>query len=317
MKLSRQEALATIGGGLAVVPSAVRAQAAPATIRMAAPPAEQEVPLYYAMRTGLFERAGIKIEMAKMGSGAAVAAAIAAGALDIGLSSMLAIILGHARGVPFRIVAPAGLWLPDNEGGLLVSTSSPLRTAKDFEGKTIQAAAVNDVNSLAMWSWMEQNGADYSTIKVVEIPQSAAPAALEQGRVDGITVSNPAFTVAMASGKARLVTNIWSAISPRILLVCWFSTSNWVGRNRGVAERFGRIIAEAATYCNTHVEETVGDLVEITGLDRSLAAKMKRSFQTPSVKAAEIQPIIDVAAKYKILEKSYPAGEIIAETAVK
>src|ERR1700681_1795164 len=75
MKLSRQQALATIGGSLAVVPSTVRAQAAPATIRMAAPPAEQEVPLYYAMRTGLFERAGIKIEMAKMGSGAAVAAA--------------------------------------------------------------------------------------------------------------------------------------------------------------------------------------------------------------------------------------------------
>ena len=85
---------------------------------------------------------------------------------------------------------------------------------------------------------MDQNGADSSTLKVVEIPQSATPAALEQGRVDGITVTNPAFTIATAGGKARFVANIFSAISPRFLNVLWFSTTGWVERNHAVAERF-------------------------------------------------------------------------------
>ena len=267
------------------------------------------------MRAGLFERAGIKIDLTKGASGAATAAAVAAGALDIGLSSMLAIVLGHARGIPLTIVAPSGLFLPDTQGGLLVLNSSPLLDAKDFNGKTIAAAAVNDINSLGMWSWMDKNGGDSSTIKVVEIPQAAQPAALEQGRVDGITVSNPAYTVAMSTGKVRLVANIWSAISPRILLVCWFSTMGWVERNHSVAERFGRVIAEAATYCNGHVAETIDDLVTLSGLDRELVIRMKRTFQTPTVAAAEIQPMIDGAAKYKMLAKSFPAGEIIAGTA--
>jgi NitT/TauT family transport system substrate-binding protein len=317
MKLSRQQALATIAAGLTLRPAGAGAQAAPATIRIGAPPTEQMLPGVYAMRAGLFERAGIKIELTKMPSGAAVAAAIAAGALDIGNSSMLAIVLGHSRGVPFTIVAPSGLWLPTSEGGLVAASSSPLRTAKDFVGKTISAAAVNDINSLAMKAWMDQNGADSSSLKVVEIPQLAAPVALEQGRVDGITVTNPAFTLATSGGKARLVANIWSAISPRLLLVCWFSTTSWVERNRGVAERFSRVIAEAATYCNSHVEETIGDLVDLTGLDRSLVARMKRTFQTTTVSAGEVQPLIDVAAKYKAIEKAFPANEIIAETALK
>jgi NitT/TauT family transport system substrate-binding protein len=314
MILSRRHALGTLAGGIALAPLPVRAQAL-VTVRVAGPPAEQELPLVYAMRAGMFERAGIKVELGKGTSGAATAAAVAAGALDVGLSSMLAIILGHARGVPFTIVAPSGLFLPDTPGGLVVLNSSTLSTAKDFNGKTVSAAAVNDINSLGMWSWMDQNGGDSSTVKVVEIPQAAQPAALEQGRVDGITVSNPAFTLAMSTGKMRLVTNIWAAISPRILLVCWFSTTGWVERNRAVAERFGRVIAEAATYCNGHVAETVDDLVTLSGLDRGLVTQMKRTFQTPTVKAAEIQPMIDGAAKYKMLARSFPASEIIAETA--
>ena len=54
---------------------------------------------------------------------------------------LLTIVIGHARGVPFTIVAPTGLWVPSSEGGLLVASSSPLRAARDFVGKTLLLAA--------------------------------------------------------------------------------------------------------------------------------------------------------------------------------
>lgn len=317
MRASRRSALAAVTTGLVVAPAMLRAQPALSTIRMSAPPSEQTLPFAYAMRAGLFERAGIKIDLSRASSGAAVAAAIVGGAVDVGVTSMLAVVLGHARGIPFTIVAPSGLWLPDAEGGLLVASSSPLRSAKDFVGKTITAAAVNDINSLAMKAWMDQNGADSSTFKVVEIPQSAAVAALEAGRVDGITVTNPAFTLAIAGGKARFVANIISAISPRFLLGCWFTSIAWVERNRSVAERFARIIADAVAYVNGHVAETVDDLVALTGLDRSLVLRMRRTPQTPTVVAAEIQPVIDVAVRYKVLERGYSAAELVSDAAVK
>ena len=44
---------------------------------------------------------------------------------------------------------------------------------------------------------------------------------------------------------------------------------------------------------------------------------MRRTIQTPSVVAAEIQPVIDMAVKYKILEKGYSATELVSDVAVK
>jgi NitT/TauT family transport system substrate-binding protein len=317
MRPSRQHVLAAAAAGLAVRAQPVWAQPAPATIRIATIPSELILPYAYATRAGLFERAGLRLEVSRASSGAAVAASIAGGAIDIGLTSILAVQLGHARGIPFTIIAPSGLVQSDSEGGLVVLNTSPLRTARDFNGKTISAAAVNDINTISMKSWMDKNGGDSSSFRIIEIPQLAQLAALEAGRVDAICVTNPAYTIAMASGKTRFVANIHSAIAPRYLLGLWFTTTGWVERNRSAAERFARVIADAVAYVNGHVAETVDDLVAATGLDRSLVLQMKRSTQIPNVVASDIQPVIDAAVRYKMFEPRYPAGEVISEAAIK
>lgn len=303
---------------LTLLPSFGHAQTAPVTIRIASPVTETATPLVYAMRAGLFERAGIKIELTRMTSGAAAGAAVAGGAMDVGGTSMLALILGHARGIPFTIVSAANnLWFSNAEGGLLVQAASGLREPKDFAGKIISAAAVNDINSLAMQAWMDQGGADSKTVKFVEIPQPAAPAALEAGRVDGVTLTGSAYAIAQANPKIRLVGNIFSAISPRYVITAWFSTRGWVEKNHAIAERFARIMSEAAAYTNSHPAETLPDMVEFTGMDRAIASRMKRATFTTTLVPSEIQPIIDVAVKYKVLDKGFAASEIISEVVPK
>lgn len=313
---TRRSALVTVAGALALAPTALRAQPAPVTLRVATVPTETVMPYVYAQRAGLFERAGIEIQYSQLGSGAAIAAAVAGGAVDIGNSSILGIVLGRGKGVPFTIVAPSGIWTARSEGGLVVAASSTLHAPKDFEGKTVQAAAVNDINTLSMQAWMDQAGADSKSVRFVELPQMAAIAALAQGRVDAITITDPAFVIATADGKAKLVANIFSSIAPRFLLVEWFSTTDWVEKNRAVAERFSRAIADAVTYTNAHPDEMVGDIVAFTGVTHDLAARMRHTVQTPTLNAADIQPVIDIAARYKLLDKSYPASELISDAAI-
>ena len=269
------------------------------------------------MHAGLFERAGIDLQYSKAATGAAAAAALAGGAIDIACSAVLVIISGHSHGVPFTIVAPTESWLPNSDGGLLVSSASPLRVAKDFNGKTIAVQAVNDINVVAMKSWVDQNGGDSSSLKFIELPQLAAPPALEQGRIDAITVSNPAFTIATTDGKARLVGNIYGAIAPKLLIAGYFSTTEWVSHNRDAAARFARVIADASAYINAHIDEATGYVADFTGLDRALLTKMRRTAQPTVVSSAELQPFIDAAAKYKIIDKPFPANDIIADTAIR
>jgi NitT/TauT family transport system substrate-binding protein len=319
MALSRRLLIAGAAGGFAILQRSGRAlaQPAPLTVRVGTLPSEQTYTLVYAQRAGLFDRAGLKLEVSKGSSGAATAAAVAGGALDIGFTSILALVLGHARAVPFTIIAPSALVQPDSEVGMFVLTTSPLRTAKDFNGKTIAAAAVNDLNTLAMKAWMDRNGGDSSSFKVVEIPQLAQFAALEAGRIDAAVLGNPGFTMAMATGKAHMVANIYSAIAPRYLITMWFTTTGWVARNRTAAERFARIMADAASYGSTHAAETVDDVVAVTGLDRGLVLRMKRLVQTPTVVAGDLQPVIDAAARYKMIDASYPAAELISDAALR
>jgi NitT/TauT family transport system substrate-binding protein len=317
MQRSRRQILAAFTALPVLAPAVVRAQPALTTIRVGSLRSETATPLAYAIRAGLFERAGLRIELSKLTSGGAAAVAVASGALDVGLTSLLTVVVGHARGIPFTIVAPSGIRLPTSDGGLLVASTSALRTAKDFIGKTISTAALDDIVALSMFAWLDQNGVDPKSVKFVEIPQLAALAALEQGRVDGVSLTNPAFTVALAGGKTRLVANIFIAIASRYLLGAWFSTSGWVEKNRTTAQQFARVLGDASSYVNTHANETIDDLVETTGVDRSFAVRMKRTVLTPTVVAAEIQPVIDAAAKYKFLEKSYPAAELVSDTALK
>ena len=43
---------------------------------------------------------------------------------------------------------------------------------------------------------------------------------------------------------------------------------------------------------------------------------MKRFPQVPNVLASDLQPVIDAAARYKMIDRPYPAPEIISEAAV-
>jgi NitT/TauT family transport system substrate-binding protein len=313
--VSRRLALGSLAAAT-LAPRSIGAQPAPVTMHLGHPPTETATPLLYAVRAGLFERAGIKIEFTKMSSGAAVAAAVAGGALDAGGTSLLSLIIGHTKGIPFTVIAAASNMATETyEGGLLVQTASSYKEAKDFAGKTISAAAVNDIVTLTLWAWMDQAGADWRSLKVVEIPQPAAAAALEAGRVDGAYITGAAFANATADAKLRVVGKVWASLGQRYASTAWFSTRDWVARNRAVAERFARVMSEAAAYTNTHPEETLPDMLAYTGMDRAAALKMHRAVFSTALRGADIQPVIDACAKYKFIEKGYPAAELLSETA--
>jgi len=60
----------------------------------------------------------------------------------------------------------------------VVLKTSPIQSGRDLNGKTIGSTSVSDMNSAATLAWIEQTGGDPKSVKVIEVPQSAAAAAL-------------------------------------------------------------------------------------------------------------------------------------------
>jgi NitT/TauT family transport system substrate-binding protein len=298
--------------------TAASAQPVQETIKIGAALDDQTTPLLYAQHAGLFEKAGLHVEISRMNSGAAIAAAIAGGSLQIGKASMINLITAHARNMPFTLIAPAGVYRSDApDGGLLVAAKSTIRSARDLAGKTIAVSSLNDLNSIATQDWIDANGGDAQSVHFVELSPVAVPAALEQGRIDGATLWNPVLTEAVSTGKARIGGNVFDAIGKRYQVAAWFANGAWVASHRELVERFAEVMHEANLYVAMHENETTGLIAQFIGVDPRTLAHMARSLPAPYLDPREIQPVIAAAAKYKAIAKTFPADEFISPYALR
>jgi NitT/TauT family transport system substrate-binding protein len=326
MRLDRRAFVAALGSA-AFAPAAARAQALPAgpppppgaiVLNVGCALDDQTTPLLYAQSAGLFAKAGLDVRIQRLTSGAAIAAAIAGGTLQLGKSSILNLIVAHARGIPFTLVAPSSLYRSEKpDGGLIVAPLSKIKTAKDLAGTTLGVASLNDLNAIATQAWIDRNGGDASQTKFVELSPAATAAALDQARIDGATLWNPLLTQAVAAGRARFAAPVFDAIAPRYAVAAWFADGAWVEQNRSAVDRFTSAMHAANVYVAAHEGETVGLIASFLGLDPSDLGKMARSTPAPYLVAAEIDPVIAVAVKYKKIAALFPAAEMISPAALR
>lgn len=294
------------------------AQTTTPTIRVGAPPAEDTAPLYYALKADLFTKAGLDVQVTSMTSGAAISAAVAGGAIDIGLSSLQGLISGHSHGLPFQLIAPGALYSSKDPYALMVVRSdSSIRTAKDLEGKTIAQPALKDLDWIASYGWMEQNGGDPKNAKFIELPNPSLTPSLLDGRIDAFTVGEPWIQRAIDSGKVRVLAKSFDAIAPAFLMTGWFSTRDYVAKNPQTVDRFLRVMRQATEYADAHHTEMVPIVAGFTKLDPDLVAKTIKDAGSPFLDPKTVQPMINIAAKYQIIDKSFSAADLISPAALK
>jgi NitT/TauT family transport system substrate-binding protein len=287
-------------------------------LRVAAVPNDDVSPFLYAQQSGLFRRAGLDVSIVQATAGAAIAAAVVSGSYDIGLISMMATITGHVRGLPFVMIAPSLMYLASDPAQLLlVVKDSPLKSVRDLAGKIVSCSSIRDVSWISTRASADQNGIDSETIKFVELPMAAVPAALEQKRIDAGSIVNPTLDEALATGHFRSIGAPFDAVGKRWMIAAWCSTNEFVSKNRDAIDRFATVMRTATLYANTHHAETAPLLAAFTGIETSHVLAMKRVTCGEYLDPRDIQPAIDAAAKYKIIDKGFPAQELISPYALK
>jgi NitT/TauT family transport system substrate-binding protein len=288
------------------------------SIKIAAPTNDTATSAVYAIKAGLFQKAGLNVELIPMNSGAAVAAAVASGAVSIGLSSLVGLIEAHAKHVPFTLVATSGMIETDVPYALMVvKKDSPYATARDLNGKTIATPALRDLNAISISAWVDKNGGDSSTLHFVELPAPATEDAIAAGRIDAAIVGTPFLTLGLDNGTIRVFAKAFDAVAARFIHIAWFSTDDYVAKNRDVIARFSRVMHDAAVYSNAHQAETAPMMADFGKVDPKLVSRMARVTFAEYLTAPLIQPLVDVAAKYKAIDKTFNAQDLISPDALK
>lgn len=285
-------------------------------IRVVGPPNDGYKAVYYGVRAGIFRKYGLDVSTSIVASGAAAAAALSGGAADVAYTNILTLIQAHTHNVPMVFVAPGNLQLVEHASTLtLVLRDSPIRTGRDLNGKTLGSSSLRDINAAATLAWIDKTGGDSKSMRVVEVPASAGEAFLEEHRADAVTLNEPAVSQAMASGRLRILANPYEAVGNG-MTAGFAAMSPFVDKNRDAMRRFALAMHEASVYTNTHLPQTVDLVAAYSGVTVDVVAHSVRFVDAEYLLPTNLQPLIDLCAKYGLIDHDFPAHEVISSVAV-
>jgi NitT/TauT family transport system substrate-binding protein len=297
-------AMTAAAGGIA------RAQsAAPLALRVAATANDGYESAYFAQDLGYFTRAGLNVDLTTMSNGAAITAAIVAGAMDVAVSTPIPIANAYLAGLPVVIVAAGAFYLP---GGLMLVTAkgSPIKTAKDLEGKTVALNALKTGTEAIVDNWLATNGADPAKIHLIETPFADMGPALVRGAIHVAGMTDPSLSAGLQNGTIQILGDPIGALHDYLLSV-WFANADFARKNPEAIRRFNRAIYAAQAYTNTHPAETAPIFAKYAKMDVNLVAAMKRGKFADRMNVAQIQPFLDLAVKYGVLNRPVSAASFI------
>lgn len=283
----------------------------PNTIVVGIVPTPDMAALLYARSQNEFAKAGINLDVQNMQNGGAIIAAAAGGSVQIGYANAYTLIQAYQRGIPLKLIAPGSLYLASAPTiRLLVAADSTIASAKDLAGKTIGLPLINDLTGLSLVAWLTREGVDPASVKFFESPPNLMVAALQSHRVDAILIFDPFLSAAESAG-AKSIGTPFDAIGRSFIVSAWFTVRPWLTEHDKIAKQFAAIMARSGAYANGHYKELVPMLAEFSKIPVPVLTNMHASQIPPSIVASQLQAVIDTAAKYQRIPKTFKAQDMI------
>jgi NitT/TauT family transport system substrate-binding protein len=299
-----------LGGAAFGLARPARAQAT-LTVTVGTLPSSAEI--WYAIDNGFFAQHHLDVQYQMQNSGAAGAAAMVGGSIDISESDTVTIIKAHDHGLPFVSLAPGLLDSVKAPTVAIVVRDAALRLGRDFNGKTFSTNSLQNLGTLLADAWIDNNGGDSKTVKWVELPFPALSPALQRGTIDAFIAPEPFITTAVRDGGHAVVMDR-NPLAPVVLQGALIATRDWVASHRDAAQAFTAAILDANAWANKNRDAAAAILSKYSKIPvAAIEAATFRGEFALRMDPATIQPLIDGALKYGLIAKNFPAAEIIAD----
>jgi NitT/TauT family transport system substrate-binding protein len=309
--MQRKAALTVLGGALAgALPRPAGAQNSRPGIRIAGSLTDPYMGPYYSREQGIYEKAGLNVEVITQPTVAAALNAVAANAADCAQADLIQISNGRVRGIDFTIFAGGGIYRSTNRPqlALAVLRDAAIHTARDLEGSSVGVVTLNSLSQIATEEWIRKSGGDPSKVRFIELSFPAMPAALSRNLVQAAVAVEPFLS--SGSIPLRILENIYNDIAP-FYLGCWVTTHAWLKQNPDAARRLVAVIYETARWANAHQDDTAAIIAKYTKFTVEDIEKETRVPYATTLDPALMTPILQDAYRYGAIPKPVTAAELI------
>ncbi len=287
------------------------AQSSPATLEAVGPPNDTGALIFYAADMGFYEKAGLRVKVTLLNSSGSISSAVASGAVQIGSFAVSVGALAREKGIPLVMIAPAGLYLSTAPtSGLIVRKDSLIRRAADLNGKTIATRDISNMSYFGAKQWIDKNGGDSKTVRWVEIPDTSDVAALQAGRIDAASVSEPALDDALRGGEVRSLAPIFDAISKRFLISGYFTSEDYAKAHPDIVRKFAEVIVATARWANHNRAQSAAILEKYA--QAPVLPGSTRVTYAERLQSADVQPVLDLLLNYGLLKAPMRAKDLFS-----
>jgi ABC-type nitrate/sulfonate/bicarbonate transport system substrate-binding protein len=134
--------------------------------------------------------------------------------------------------------------------------------------------------------------------------------ALNRGDIAAAFIAEPVLTGVKKD--VRLLSNAFDAVAKSFLISTCFTTRAWVTENPALTKRLVQALDEIARWANTHHDDTAVVLSKGSRIPLEVVRTMTR-VRYGNLETRLVQPVLDVAAKYKAIEKPLNAADLIVK----
>jgi NitT/TauT family transport system substrate-binding protein len=276
------------------------------TVKVGVIPIIDVAPMYLGQKKGFYSERGIKLSLTSAQGGAAIVPGVVSGQFDFGFSNTTSLLVAQSKNVPVKGVVN-GVASTGKEGAdfaeLAVKKGSPLKSAKDVEGKKVAANTLNNICDTSVKESVRKDGGDPSKVKFVEMPFDQMPAALAGGQVDAACVVEPALATIKSQG-GTTIASLFVDVSPDLTVAMYFTSQQYAQKNPEMVKKFQEATAESLEYADSHPDKVREIITTYTKIPKTLLESLTLPRWPAEPNRASLERLAELGEQDGLFEKT-------------
>ena len=293
-----------------------KGEQATTTLKVSYVPYVGAAPFELGIKKGFFKKRGLEIDASQGPAPAPIMAQVVSGQLDIGFTTIPALIAAVSGGAPLQAISAFdGVIDPDNpQGAILVKEGSGISSPKDLEGKKVGVVALQSELDVLLHEVVRRDGGDEKQVKSVQVPFPEMLAALKADRVDAVVDVEPFLTLAKKEGGYESISFPEVEVVPNRAVTAFVASKDYIADNPETIEKFRAAMKESLEYADSHPDEAQQTMVAVADMEPELLKEINLGvIFDPNLDVESIEQFRSLMEDFGYVKDPPPAEDLLAQ----